>query len=46
MAAMVSPADFPANARRPDTASYRTQPSEKISLDGPTFSPRTCSGDM
>ncbi len=43
---MVSAAESRANARRPDSISYNTEPSAKTSDRKSTGSPRTCSGDM
>ena len=45
-AAIVSAGEGRANTRRPLIASYSSEPSEKMSLVGSAFSPRTCSGDM
>ncbi len=46
IAASVSAAVSPLNARRPASISYSMHPRAKMSLRGSADSPRTCSGDM
>jgi hypothetical protein len=42
----MAPADPPLKGGRPAAISYRTMPSEKMSLRASMSNPRACSGDM
>ena len=46
IALIVSTAESPLKARRPESISYRIDPKEKMSERWSVSSPRTCSGDM